>query len=398
MVKAKESHDGPLQCPTCKKYRKLIFKKKGFMKHGKGIGYNLPFLKCEDCNIETNVIPTQIIEDLSRKQLVEIKKGCYVQPIWGENETFEKYKDCSFKYDARDYYYIPGLMRPWKDGALTPVFFDKSLLLHYNNHPDYKVIMRSFSRVSIQKKGEGLLSHGMGINRNGLIFAWLCDLYDEIFNLEDKQEYYRFLASNVESDHDIVSDYYFSEIEVNFYEEDNEIKLFKIKDEFESIIKDKYDFDLTKFKEDFLSGDYKFPIINEKNQVFNSYNFLQILIIETINRDKLKDKLIENGLKYKDLKGLGSLKLLSLFLEKVLKYDNTYDLMSPLFVLYDLRILGSHLSSENFDSEYKDCQSRLSISNELNYIDTFEELIKKLIEFYKKLKKILETPPRPSDI
>lgn len=390
MVKVNGSQDGPLQCPKCKTYRKLIFKKIGFTKHEKGIGYNLPFLKCGNCDTEKNVIPDNVINDLCRKQLIEIKKGCHVQPIWGENEIFENYKDCNFKYDARDYYYIPGLIRPWKDGALTPVFFDISLLLHYNNHPDYKVIMRSFSRISIHKNEEGLLSHGMGINRNGLIFAWLCDLYEEIFQLDDKQEYYRFLASNVESDHDIVSDYYFSEIEANFYEEDNEIKLFKLKERFEEQIKINYDFDLTKFKQDLLNGDYKFPILNEKNQVFNSYNSLQILIIETINRAKLKEKLVKNGSKEKDLKGFGSLKLLSLFIENILKYPDTYNLMTPLFVLYDLRILGSHLSSENFNSEYKNCQNKINISNELNYIESFEEIIKSLIKFYETIIAFLE--------
>lgn len=36
-----------------------------------------------------------------------------------------------FIYDKDDYYFIPGLIRPWKTGFLTPVFFNIEVLLKY---------------------------------------------------------------------------------------------------------------------------------------------------------------------------------------------------------------------------------------------------------------------------
>lgn len=41
------------------------------------------------------------------------------------------YCQVPFSYDSRDYYYFPGLYRASGDGYLTPVFFNKEVLLKY---------------------------------------------------------------------------------------------------------------------------------------------------------------------------------------------------------------------------------------------------------------------------
>lgn len=43
-----------------------------------------------------------------------------------------------FIYDKDDYYCIPGLIRTWKIGFLTSVFFNIEVLLKYIHHPLYK--------------------------------------------------------------------------------------------------------------------------------------------------------------------------------------------------------------------------------------------------------------------
>jgi hypothetical protein len=48
-----------------------------------------------------------------------------------------------FLYEAGDYYCIPGLVRDWDDGFLTPVFINKMVLLKYDADPAYQVSFAS---------------------------------------------------------------------------------------------------------------------------------------------------------------------------------------------------------------------------------------------------------------
>ena len=220
--------DNPIICPKCREFRKLVFREKIFSLPRKSITYQLPYFRCDKCDEERDVIERKRFEKGVQEVLSESKAGNYKGFTKGEGKSFVGFGSCEFKYDARDWYFIPGLWRPFNEGSLTPVFFNRDLLLHYNSHPDYKVTMESFSKVSILKNGEPLILHGMGINRNGLFFAWLGDLFDEIYSLDDKQEYHRFRASNVDSDHDIMSDFYYNQIEVLWTQYDNELKVFKL--------------------------------------------------------------------------------------------------------------------------------------------------------------------------
>jgi len=225
MPKIEASSNGPLHCPNCKDYQFLIFKKMGFQEKVRGVGYNLPFLECRNCNQTNSVIPKKEIDESAKKQLLEIKKGYFHISIKGENSKFENYDSFGFKYDGRDYFYLPGLWRSWNEGFLAPVFFNRDLLLYYNNHPDYRVVLDSFSNVRIERKNGSFPSRGLGINRNGNIFCWLGDLHKFFSEPENNNELHRFLASNIDSDHDVVSDYYFNQIEANWTESDNEFDI-----------------------------------------------------------------------------------------------------------------------------------------------------------------------------
>lgn len=44
-----------------------------------------------------------------------------------------------FVYSQIDYEYIPGLVRPWNEGFLTPVFFNLPILNKYSQHPEYEL-------------------------------------------------------------------------------------------------------------------------------------------------------------------------------------------------------------------------------------------------------------------
>ncbi len=284
MPKVEGSHDGPLECPSCKEYMVLVFKKIGYTGTNKGIGCNLPFLKCGKCNQIIPIIPEEEMKEVAKKQLAEIPEGYFKIPLRGEDKKFEKYESLEFKYDGRDYYYIPGLWRPWNEGFLTPVFFDTGLLLHYNNHPDYRVALNSFSNVTIYKKGEPLLPGGMGINQNGNLFAWLGDLFEVFSDGKCKGDLYRFLGSNVDSDHDVGSDYYANQIEANWTTPDNEVQIFSLKDKFEKFVLEKYKFKIYKLKIANLSEVYKSPVMDEKEQIVSSYVKLNNFLDENIER------------------------------------------------------------------------------------------------------------------
>lgn len=381
----------PLRCPTCKEYRYLSFEKKGYGYDELGIGYKIPYFKCDNCNKSVPLFPIDQIEEMAKKHFGELKRlgksGFYYQPMRGEDKKFEKYPNLGLTYDSRDYYYIPGLIRPWEDGSLTPVFFNPDLLLYYNNHPDYRVYMQSFSNVIIYKSDEAIIPWGFGINRNGKLFGWLGDLYPFLSKSENEEHLHRFLGSNVESDHDIFSDFYLMQIEVRAEESDNEIQIFRLKNIFEKLIFEKFKFEMFKVDITELKFDYKSPILNEKNQVFNAYIHLNKILVDNINGKEIK-KLLQNEVEPADLKNKRSLKLLELFSEYKLNISHLDNLISPLFVLYDLRVLASHLTDDSFNEKYNDCKERLKADLSLNYIETFKHVVKSIIDMFDELNKV----------
>jgi len=383
----------PLRCPICKEYQYLSFEKKGYRYDKLGIGYKLPYFKCDNCNKTVPLIPIDQIEEMAKNHLDDLKRlgksGFYYLPIIGEDKKFENYPNLGLKYDSRDYYYIPGLKRHWENGSLTPVFFNQDLLLYYNNHPDYSVYMQSFSNVIIYKSDEALVPWGFGINRNGKLFGWLGDLYPVLSKSENKEHLHRFLGSNVDSDHDIFSDFYLMQIEVRADKSDNEIQIFRLKNKFDKLIFEKFKFEIFKVDIAKLKYEYKSPVLNEKNQVFNAYTGLNKLLVDNINARGI-NKLLQNEVDPTELKNKGSLKLLELFFKHKLNISYSDNLISPLFVLYDLRLLASHLTDDSFNEKYDFCKKRLNVDMSLNYIETFKQVVKSIIDMFDKLNKNIE--------
>ena len=383
----------PLRCPICKEYRYLLFEKKRYRYDELGVCYKIPYYKCDNCNETVPLIPNKQIEEMVESHLKDLKRlgksGFYYLKIKGEYEKFEKYPNLGLKYDSRDYYYIPGLIRPWETGSLTPVFFNLDLLLYYNNHPDYRVYMQSFSNVIIYKSNEALIPWGFGINRNGKLFGWLGDLYPFLSKSENEDHLHRFLSSNVDSDHDIFSDFYLMQIEARAEKSDNEIQIFRLKNIFEKLIYETFKFEIFKVDIAKLKYNYQSPVLNEKNQVFNAYMNLNILLIDNINAREIK-KLLQNEVDPPELRNKGSLKLLKLFFEHKLDISDSDNLISPLFVLYDLRLLASHLTDDSFNEKYDFCKKRLNVDLSLNYIETFKQVVKSIIDMFDKLNKNIE--------
>lgn len=219
-----EGSSNPLQCPTCREYRYLVFREAKFRAPvNRAVTLTVPLYECRVCKKADPFKPWKDIASDAKMLLTEKVQDneAHAFSHGFENKRFNAYNDLRFKYDTQDYYFIPGLSRPWDDGYLTPVFFNIDLLLHYNNHPNYRVKLPSFSTVDIYaKNGEALIDHGFGINRNGNLFAWLGDLHKVLSLTKNKEHLHRFRASNIDSDHEVVSDFYFQQIEAQFTESD----------------------------------------------------------------------------------------------------------------------------------------------------------------------------------
>ena len=379
----------PLKCSKCTDFRKLEITYRTYKEElNKEITIMIPFFSCPNCGDRKQLWENEFYEKIVHKEFQNMNNG-EVKELKArlENQKFPDYDYLELKYSILDYYLIPGLSRPENDGFLIPVFFDKDVLLWYNGHPDYKVVFGSFSTGNIYQNDESLFRYGFGVNRNGKIFMWLGDIQEEFSSEEMKSNLKRFQASNVDSDHDIYSKYYLSQNPFSpsdaFQESDNEVKLFEVKNLLDETFKKKYDFTLTKIKIEDIFDFYKPPILEEKEQIFNAFVSLNKFIIENIQIEKLKEILI--NARKKDLSKLGSLKTLEKFLEELCKIENIKELLSPFYVLYDLRILQGHLSDNSFEEKYNFCKERLGLQNSAKHFEVYSKLIERLIISYEEI-------------
>lgn len=380
----------PMKCPNCSDFRTLQIDGVRFEKDKKTVGIKIPFFRCPNCGKKDPLKPREFYDELAEKTYNGLKAGEFTSISFKyENEKFKRFDHLGFKYSSEDYYLIPGLYREFDIGYLCPVFFDKDLLLYYNNHPDYSVKFYSFSSGNIYYKGESMFSWGFGINRNGKIFKWLGDLNDDFKDSEMVPHLKRFQASNIDSDHDIYSKFYLSQnpfsIEDAFQDSDNEVKIFALKDEVDILFKNNFNFSLTKIVIDDLFDFYKPPILEEKEQIFNAYISLNKLLVENIQTALLKNRLIENGADRKKSNELGSIKTLEKFLSDIIKIQDSSNLISPLFVLSDLRQLQGHFSDTSFMEKYQFCKERLGLDEHVTHFDVYQKLIVRLVEFYNNL-------------
>jgi hypothetical protein len=159
----------------------------------------LPVLRCADCNKD-------YLPDKSRFAIIEHHEHASEKGLSSVTVTRLKLtQDFGFTkirllYDIDDYYYIPGLERPFNVGFLTPVYFNRKVLLKYDASPNCRVKFASPTYGTID--GEAF-SISFGINKNGKVIMWLGD----IAKLPEPEQYY-LRSENVESDHSIGSEFY----------------------------------------------------------------------------------------------------------------------------------------------------------------------------------------------
>ena len=364
---------------------------------------NCVILRCSICQKKT--IP-KVTQELLDKCAIAIDESVpFVHNFYSIKEYFkdkkqkdyiDKNKDVKFIYDKDDYYFFTGLWRRWNTGFLTPVFFNKEVLLKYKDNPKYTLKLSSDTCGTISKKLELESEYSefvinFGVNSNNKVFMWLGDIL-ELFI----EEQYYLRAENVNSDHNIASDFYDQQIQA----ERGTLSLInRVIDKRKNLnekIKELYSFSLTDLEEESTKIGEKIliPIVNTKEafkeQIELTYNFFA----ESLNSKELKRELIKYCDK-KELENLKGIKLFEKFLEK--KVRNGINFLNPLFVLNDLRQFSSHLKTrEEIEKIMSSSCERLGLESEnRNYVKIYETLYKRLEEMYDNILKSLKHVTKP---
>lgn len=285
-------------------------------------------------------------------------------------------KKFEFLYTHIDYEYIPGLVRPWNEGFLTPVFFNLSVLNKYSQHPEYELDLFSETYGSIRQGDEWSIE--FGINASNKVIMWLGD----IDKLPENEKYY-LRSENIDSDHDLHSEFYNAQIDVQWSEPSRQSALFHFRKNLKESILEKLGIDLyvldgeiSKVFENlhrpiFWEDKHVGPVIESFNRIF----------VESLNISKIRSDVLKVSSDV-DLKGKGSLKVFESWLQNRLEMTNHAEIMSPFYILYDFRIITCHLQSEEGRAEkLKSINKRLGIpednvSNERIYDSLIDELSK----------------------
>lgn len=337
----------------------------------------LPILVCPSCKKKhlpqrTRMFLKFIIEDGKKKS-----ENRHYSPKRVSNKRYGFCKDVNFLYNDIDYNYIPGLMRLQNDGALTPVFFKKTVLHKFLNDDEYTVTLGSNTYGTIYHP-HGYIS--FGINRNRKIIVWLCDLHE--LPLEE-QHYFR--AFNVESDHDVCSQFYDAQIEVKWPEHSQEMQLLMQKEEFEKHCKEDYDLKISRYTDDIdeVLEKIQRPVLwNEKNVMY-VINSLNKITTESFNSIEIKKEIKKLDSNF-ETNGLGSLKLLKKLIQLKFPELNAEKIMTPLFVLNDFRLVLDH-RIDNPEEVLDSCYERMGITKNKNLESLYDALFKGMIDSYTKL-------------
>lgn len=343
--------------------------------------HNCPILKCPKCNSE--YLPDfakTFIETVSKDSNGSVNHYDFIKirDHFFQKDNYITTK-VNFIYDKNDYYFIPGLWRPLDTGFLTPVFFNIEVLLKYTHHPIYSVELGADTYGKIYKENEAIIS--FGINRNGKVVMWLGDIGRLDIN---EQHYLR--SENIESDHDIASEFYEGQIEVKWAEPSLKNQIFKKRLELHEMTNKLFSVSITQLEPETFKAASRIekPIVNTEKAFADVIIPMNMVFVEAINSKEIKKDLKINFNNI-NLDNLGGLKLFQIWVEKRFSNLNAREIALPFFVLYDLRVAMAHLQSdEKKERLLSSACERLGLDSTCrDYILIYESLLEKINETYK---------------
>ena len=370
-------------CDSCEGSLDLIFARFHDIVSGVEIDMDgLPTLECPRCGFRT--MPDRTRFSIMHAHEIAIAKRL---PIFKSRrnkiqEVFE-YTDVPFQYDPDDYYYYPGLVRPWNTGFLTPVFFNRNVLTKYDVDPRYLIRYASPTYGDIRYMDE--FSFPFGINRHGHLIMWLGD----IAKLPKSEQYY-LMSENRPSDHSLGSEFYDGQIECKFTDPPRENVLFAARSDFLAAAFKRWGSKLAHLDAEVLelAGTLRRPVHDTPAQRHTVSDVLNKVHLESLDNAKLGQILADRDIAYK---GTGSLKRLQALLGSVDDTDQVHGLMSPFYTLYDFRVAYSHLGSiEGATATMKKVTDRLELAEDADLLSLYDQLLEKLTESYFALKELVE--------
>ena len=329
------------RCPTCNTWMDMGIHSHAVDVQGIHVDLNeMPLLHCPQCKLiflpdHAKRIVGYFVEQAHKGNKLQVK----VQPTGAKTKRFA-FGSVEFTYSALDHDFIPGLERPWKEGFLTPVFFNAAVLNKYAQEPSYQLDLFSDTYGSITKPDE--INIQFGINRSGKVIMWLGD----IATLPENEQYY-LRSENVDSDHDIYSEFYDAQIGCVFSEPSIENRVMHARLKLNERCKERFGSELYQLPGEIsrvIEGLHR-PLFWEEKHIGPAAESFNRIMVESLNVSMLRQRL-EPHIPKNDLKNLKGMKLLELWLLYGLGAADASVLMLPFFVLYDFRILMCHLASD----------------------------------------------------
>jgi hypothetical protein len=375
-------HVQRLYCDDCGKYLDLVFA--DFAEDVSGIDVTidgLPALRCSACGRDH-------LPDRSRLAIIEAhrqaasKRAPAVHLVRRKLKETYGFTHIPFLYDPDDYRYVPGLERPDKVGFLTPVFFSRKVLLKYDAAPGYRMRFASMTYGDIVSDDGSAIS--FGINRNGKVIMWLGD----IAKLPESEQYY-LRSENIESDHSIGSEFYDGQLECIFTPPTEESRVFALRSQFVEASFERFGEKIAHLDAEVLNLALEFnaPLVDTSRERRHIADTLNKIYVESLDSAALGTLVKKAG---QDPKNLGSLKRLQALLETLPHSTPVSTILSPLFVLYDLRVAYSHLTSDDRANEVLvTVTMRLGIPTGSGLLEIYEALVRAMATSYEKLIEIV---------
>jgi hypothetical protein len=301
-----------------------------------------PILRCPLCEYRTLPDAAMAELDHAAKMAREDRENSVTLKCPNESRRFHFSEEVGFLYDARDYLYIPGLWRPSSSGFLTPLFYNRRVLLKYSNAAGYALDLGSNTYGTVRMPAHTI---SFGLNRQDQIIMWLGDV-DHL--PIDEKHYLR--SENIPSSHDVASEFYNGQIDVIWSEPSRERVLFDSRAEFVRKAQSLLGIPVMRLDSEcaaILEG-FRAPLNEDRRSIPNAIEDLCKVCVESINRRAFVKALENQGIAADPR--LGGLKVLEKWLETRVG-GTAPSIMSALFVLYDLRVNAAHLLSSEASAE-----------------------------------------------
>ncbi len=359
-----------MYCSDCPAYLDLTYR--DFEKIVSGVSIvvrSLPTLACPKCN-------RTFLPDRSRFAVIRLfeearSRGSSQVQVTRKKitETFA-FTNVPFIYDPDDYYYIPGLVRESDPGYLTPVFFNRRVLIKFDHAADYQLRFGSRTYGSIYTESKTI---SFGINPNNKVVLWLGD----IAQLPASEQYY-LRSENVESDHCLGSEFYDGQIECKFTEPTAEDAVVSARSQFLEAAARRFDGPISHLDEETLDAirDFYPPTAFTDRERQRLSTLVNQVCVESLDAQALKRLLAARGI---EADKLGSLKQLEKLLNHELPDAGVSSTLAPLFVAYDLRVAHAHLTSkERSDELMASARDRLGLGPDGTFDAVYERLLNRL--------------------